>query len=45
MKFIIRSLLILLVLYGVVFALGDMFLAHEHASQNRELSSRSKRSY
>jgi heat shock protein HtpX len=32
MKFIIRSLLILLALYGVVFALGDMYLAHEHAS-------------
>ena len=32
MKFIVRSLLILLVLYGLVFALGDMFLVHEHAS-------------
>jgi Zn-dependent protease with chaperone function len=32
MKFIVRSLLILLALYGLVFALGDMFLAHEHAS-------------
>ena len=32
MKFVVRSLLILLALYGAVFALGDMFLAHEHAS-------------
>jgi heat shock protein HtpX len=32
MKFILRSLLILLALYGVVFALGDVLLAHEHAS-------------
>ena len=32
MKFIVRSLLILLALYGAVFALGDVFLAHEHAS-------------
>ena len=32
MKFIFRSLLILLALYGIVFALGDMLLAHEHAS-------------
>ena len=31
MKFIVRSLLILLALYGFVFALGDMFLAHERA--------------
>jgi Zn-dependent protease with chaperone function len=31
MKFIIRSLLILLVLYGLVFALGDAYLARRHA--------------
>jgi len=32
MKFIARSLLILLALYGLVFAIGDLFLAHEQAS-------------
>jgi heat shock protein HtpX len=32
MKFIIRSLLILAALYGLVFALGDMYLAHERVS-------------
>jgi len=32
MKFIIRSLLILLTLYGLVFALGDFILAHDRVS-------------
>jgi heat shock protein HtpX len=31
MKFIARSLLILLALYGLVFALGDAYLSHRHA--------------
>ena len=31
MKFIARSLLILLLLYGVVFAVGDAYLSHAHA--------------
>ena len=31
MKFITRSLLILLVLYGLVFAIGDAWLSHQHA--------------
>ena len=32
MKFILRSLLILVALYGLVFALGDIVLVHAHAS-------------
>jgi Zn-dependent protease with chaperone function len=31
MKFVTRSLLILLALYGLVFALGDAYLSHAHA--------------
>jgi heat shock protein HtpX len=31
MKFIIRSLFVLLLLYGLVFAIGDAYLLHSHA--------------
>jgi len=31
MKFIARSLLILIALYGLVFAIGDAILSHQHA--------------
>jgi len=31
MKFIARSLLILFALYGLVFAIGDAILSHQHA--------------
>ncbi|HEX3093097.1 MAG TPA: M48 family metalloprotease [Candidatus Angelobacter sp.] len=31
MKFIVRSLFVLLLLYGLVFAIGDAYLLHSHA--------------
>ena len=31
MKFIARSLFVLLLLYGLVFAIGDVYLLHSHA--------------
>ena len=31
MKFVLRSILILLILYGILFAVGDLYLAHRGA--------------
>ena len=43
MKFLTRSLLILLLLYGLVFALGDVYLAQDADSSRPPSSSSSDR--